>query len=108
MSEVSEISSIVSAGVGVASALGTAISFLWARVELTNRRTKQALKKCEDRESEGRIRHHQQLTVIELLWQEIKRIAPDADVLKRARKLLDAMKHEEGVKQSRDPLDGPN
>lgn len=105
MSSVSDLSNIITAGATVAGVLGGAISFLWARVEFTNRKTKQSLVKCEQREANSKERHLKQLTIIELLWQEIERLVPDALVLRRAKTLLNDMKHdEEATKLMRGPF----
>ena len=103
MSDVDTVSSVISAGAGVAGILGGAIAFLWGRVEWNNSKIKRELAKCQAREIAQRQREHQivignhehraALTiVIELLWQEIQRLSPDAIVLKRAKRLLDDLK----------------
>lgn len=89
---VGDATSIVAAGVSVASVLGGAIAWLWARVEKANREIRAELKKCEERETRGKARRSCLTTIIELFWQEVSRLAPESPVLKRAEKLLDDMK----------------
>lgn len=103
MSNVQEVSSVISAGVQVAGLLGGAIAFLWGRMEWSNAKIRRALQQCQRRETEAREREQAILsaskerrahltTIIELLWYEVSRLAPEALVLKRAKKLLDDVK----------------
>jgi hypothetical protein len=57
-----------------------------------------ALDECHQREAKGQERRAVQLTVIEILWQEIQRIAPKSKVLIRAKHHLEELKmfNEEG------------
>lgn len=88
----SSISEAILAGVAVLGALGTSGAFVWDKIEKRFKEIEAKLEKCERRERESQERRAVQLTVIELLWQEVKRLAPKADVLDRAHKLLDDLK----------------
>jgi len=88
----SGMSEIVTALVAAGGSIGTAIAFIWNKVERRFKSIETQLKECERREREGTERRAAQLTVIELLWQEVKRLAPDAYILERAKKLLDDLK----------------
>ena len=87
-----ETSEIITAGLAVCSSLAVAAKFVWAKIETRFDAIEEKLKACENREREGHERRAAQLTVIELLWQEVKRLAPDAYVLERAKALLDDLK----------------
>lgn len=82
----------ITAVVTLLGALGTAIAWIWDKIDkrITSLETKVA--DCEAREDAGMERRAVQLTVIELLWQEVERIAPASPVLARAKKLLDDLK----------------
>jgi hypothetical protein len=95
MSNLSDYSSVVIAGITAVSTLGSGIAFVWARLEYTNKKTQIALKKCEEREQFSRERRAALTTVIELLWQEIKRLSPASEVLRRSKRLLDDIRHKE-------------
>lgn len=94
---VGDASSIVSVGLSVAGVLGTAVTWLWARVEKSNKEIRAELRKCSEREIRGREKHLAMTTIVELLWQEVERLTPDAKILKRARKLLDDMKFKDAA-----------
>lgn len=83
---------IITAGVAALGTLGGGIAWIWDKIDkrITSLETKVA--DCEAREDAGFERRSVQLTVIELLWQEVERIAPASPVLARAKKLLDDLK----------------
>ena len=97
-----DISGVVTAGATIAGLLGGAISFVWVRFEITHRTVKKELQKCNEREARGRERRGVLTTVIELLWQEVQRLAPDAHILLRAKKLLDDIRMEDHKTDERD------
>lgn len=88
----SEMSEVITAAVAACGSVGAAVAFIWNKVEKRFTLIEQQLEECEQRERDGQERRIAQLTVIELLWQEVKRLAPDAYVLERAKKLLDDLK----------------
>ncbi|WP_226018408.1 hypothetical protein [Novosphingobium sp. FKTRR1] len=71
---------------------GGAITWIWNKVEKRFKRIEAELEHCRMREIDALERRGTHLTVIELLWNEIKRFAPDSDVLDRAHYLLDRLK----------------
>jgi hypothetical protein len=84
---------IATIAVSALTPLGAAIGFVWVKVEKRFGAIDTALAECRDRERESLTRRSVQLTVIELLWQEVRRYAPDSDVLRRAKHLLDELKN---------------
>lgn len=84
---------IVAVG-GVLGALGGGIRFVWNKFEARFQKIEAQLEECHQREQAHHERRAVQLTVIELLWQEVKRLAPDTPVLDRAKRLLDGLKKE--------------
>ena len=89
---IQDISSLISAGIGVAGLLASGLGFLWGRVELNNKRMKRELQKCEDREKNGREERGILTMIIELMWQEIETLSPGSKVLRRAQRHLDRLK----------------
>lgn len=85
---------IIVAGGGFFGVLGGGIRFVWNKVEARFQKIETQLEECHQRELQHQERRAVQLTVIELLWQEVKRLAPDAGVLDRAKRLLDGLKKE--------------
>lgn len=83
---------IIGIGVAALTPLGAAGAFVWNKIEKRFGQIETQLEECHDRERDSLDRRAVQLTVIELLWQEVKRLAPDADILVRAKKLLDDLK----------------
>lgn len=83
---------IIGAIVGGLSTVGGGAAFIWNKVEKRLAAFEAQLDECEKRERESLDRRAVQLTVIELLWQEVTRLAPETAVLKRAKKLLDDLK----------------
>ena len=73
-------------------AFGGSVKWLWDKIEKRFMLIEQKLDECHKREMEGVERRSKQVTVIELLWQEVQRIAPDSKVFERAKKLLDELK----------------
>lgn len=78
---------------------GGGIAFVWNKIEARFRKIEGQLDECHTRERQHQAREHEhqerravQLTVIELLWQEVSRLAPETNVLVRAKRLLDGLK----------------
>lgn len=83
---------LITAVVGLLTALGAVGKFVWDKVEARFKAIELELAKCHKREDASRERRAVQLTVIELLWLEVKRHLPDSPALERARKLLEDLK----------------
>lgn len=92
-----QITEIVTAGVAASGAIGAAIAFVWAKIEKRFGEIDAQLKECHQRENETQKHRALHLAVIELLWQEVERLAPDAKILKRAKSLLDDLKSGGGM-----------
>lgn len=87
-----DIAGIITAIVALLALLGGGFRFLWNKIEARFCYIESELEKCRRREIASSERRSIQVTVIELLWQEVKRHMPDSDVLVRAKKLLDDLK----------------
>lgn len=82
---------------GILSAIGGGIAFIWNKVEKRFSRIETELEHCRKRETSERQINSVRLAVIELLWQEVERLAPEGSrVLARAKSLLDNLKSAEG------------
>lgn len=99
----SELAPIITALTGLLIAVAGGARFVWNKIEkralareaeYTARfvKVETALDECHEREAKGQERRAVQLTVIEILWQEIQRIAPKSQVLVRAKHHLDELK----------------
>ncbi len=86
------IAEIITASGIALGTIGGGVAFIWNKVEQRFKHIEAQLLECQKRETESHERRGAQITVIELLWQELMRVAPDALVLKRAKKLLDDLK----------------
>lgn len=82
---------VTAAGVAFGS-VGGGVAFIWNKIEKRFGQIENQLDACEGRERADLKRRAVQLTVIELLWQEVTRFAPGNPVLVRAKKLLDDLK----------------
>lgn len=90
---------IITASTGVLTVSGGGIAFVWNKVEKGLHEVRTQLEECQKREAAHNTRAAAQLTVIELLWQEVdRRSRGDNPVLKRAGKLLDDLKEKERAK----------
>jgi putative protein kinase ArgK-like GTPase of G3E family len=87
-----ELAGIIAAIVPLLALLGAGIRFLWNKIEARFVAVETALDECHEREARSHERRAVQLTVIEILWQEIQRIAPKSQVLVRAKHHLDELK----------------
>ena len=86
------VADIITASVAALVPLGGGVAFVWNKVEQRFKHIEAQLDECHKRETDSHERRGAQITVIELLWQELMRVAPDAPVLKQAKKLLDDLK----------------
>lgn len=87
-----DLAAIITASVGLLAALGGGARFVWNKIEARFARVEAALEQCHERELRSQTRRAVQLTVIELLWQEVQRLAPRSKVLDRARHHFDELK----------------
>lgn len=88
----SSLAEIITASIAGLGSVGGAAAFVWNKIEKRFNEIDLKLLECEKRERQSQERRAVQLTVIELLWQEVKRLTPKADVLDRAHKLLEDLK----------------
>lgn len=86
------VGEIVIAGIGALGTIGGGIAFVWDKLEKRFVDIEAKLSECHAREMVGQERRAVQLTVIELLWQQVERLEPGAPVLARAKRLLDELK----------------
>jgi len=87
-----ELAALITASTGVLGSAGVAIKFLWDRIEKRFTNIETDLEKCRERELETKEHRAVHLTVIELMWVELRRFDPESLVLERAKKLLDSLK----------------
>ena len=91
----SDTASIITATIGALVPIGGGIAFVWGKVESRLSHIEGELEKCRQREGDAQKRQGIYVAVIELLWQEIKRLHPgdkEPATLDRAKKLLDDLK----------------
>lgn len=91
----SDLAAIITALVGATVPIGGGIAFIWNKIERRFDDIEGELEKCRQREVEGQHKAGIHIAVIELLWQEIKRLHPgdnEPATLDRAKKLLDSLK----------------
>lgn len=84
----------ITALTGLAGAAGVACRFVWNKIERRFETIDAELDKCRERETASQKRSGVYVTVIELLWVEIKRLHPGTEppTLARATKLLNSIK----------------
>lgn len=87
-----EIAGLITAVVGLLGAGGTGIKFLWDKIEKRFTHIEGELEKCREREEKTKDHRAIHLTVIELIWAELRRFDPQSLVLVRAKELLDDLK----------------
>lgn len=94
----SDLAAIIGAAGGLAATFGGGVAFIWGKVDARMAKLEAEQAECERRADRAKDRSAVQLTVIELLWQEVKRLAPEmtTPVLDRAQKLMDGLKKEPG------------
>lgn len=88
----SELAALITSGVALLGAGGTGIKFLWDKIEKRFTLIEDELKKCQERELKTKDHRAVHLTVIELIWAELRRFDPQSAVLERAKHLLDDLK----------------
>lgn len=85
----SDWAAIIGSSVGVLGAIGASGRFVWNKIEKRFAVVEAELGECRKSHKAADGHRAVQTTVIELLWQEVERLAPGAGVLQRAKKLLD-------------------
>lgn len=93
MGAVQQLPDLLEAGAAAVTALSGAITWLWVRINRMQAEVKADLELCEDARAT-------QLIVIELLWQECKRLNPKSAVLKRGEEVLEKLKQREALRQA--------
>lgn len=88
----SEWAAIITAIGGLLTVVGGGLSFLWVKVEKGFHAIEVALEECRKRESAINRINATQLTVIELIWNDLKKTQPKSGTLARAHKLLEDLK----------------
>lgn len=96
----SQLSDMIAALAAAAVPIGGGAAFVWNKIESRFREIDKQLEECRNREylhletqTADAERRARQLTVIELLWQEVTRLSPDGNnILIRAKRLLDGLK----------------
>lgn len=83
---------LITALVGVLGALGAAARFVWNKLERRFTEIEAKLEECHKREQDSQHRRGILNLAIELLWQEVERLAPKSRALGRVRKHLDELK----------------
>lgn len=92
MTNAAEMIAAIGGLAGLLATLGGGAAFVWNKVEARFTTIEGKLAECEKREDESHERRATLLIVIELLWAEVKHLDPEADVLGRAKDLLDKLK----------------
>lgn len=88
---------IVGTGGAVLGPVGAAGAFVWRKIERRFTKVEGELEECRKSHKEADGSRAVQLTVIELMWQELERVAPASAVLKRAKRLLDGANKQTGA-----------
>ena len=83
---------LASAAVLVLGSIGGGARWMWLQIRGRFEAIDIELEHCRTRERDDQERRGIQLSVIEILWQEVERVAPGSTVLRRAKKLLDDLK----------------
>jgi hypothetical protein len=83
---------IIGAIATLLTVLGGALRFLWNKVERRFNEIEQHLEACREREVAASRINATQLTVIELIWNDLKKLQPKSGTLARAHKLLEDLK----------------
>lgn len=83
---------IIGAIATLLTVIGGALRFLYLKLERRFTDIEAQLEACRRREMAATRINSTQLTVIELLWSEVKRIQPRSNALQRAHKLLEDLK----------------
>lgn len=87
-----EWAAIITAIGGLLTVIGGGLSFLWVKVEKGFKSIEADLKQCREQETAVNRINATQLTVIELIWNDLKKLQPKSGTLARAHKLLEDLK----------------
>lgn len=90
--DAAQITAVGTASVAGLGSIGAGCRFVWKKVEARFAAIEAELVHCRNRERADQERRAIQLSVIEILWQEVERVTPDSFVLRRAGKLLDGLR----------------
>ena len=83
---------IIAAIATLLTVVGGALRFLWNKVERRFDEIEAQLEACREREVAGARINATQLTVIELIWNDLKKLQPKSGTLARAHRLLEDLK----------------
>ena len=87
-------SDILAASVALLTVAGGGVAFVWNKIEQRFRHIEHDLEQCRKRETFVFEQAALRLTIIELLWAEVIRLAPKSAALTRVKKLLDDVKQD--------------
>jgi uncharacterized membrane protein len=88
----SDLGIIISAAIGALAPVGAGVAFIWNKVERRFNEIEDQLEACRRREIAASRINATQLTVIELIWNDLKKLQPKSGTLARAHKLLEDLK----------------
>lgn len=83
---------IITAIAALLPVFGGGVAFVWNKVERRFSAIERQLEDCHKREKSAARINSTQLTVIELIWNDLKKLQPESGTLARAQKLLDDLK----------------
>lgn len=83
---------LITAVVALLGALGAAAKFVWNKLEKRFLEIEEKLEECRKQEQVSNHRRGVLNLAVELLWQEVERLAPKSLALGRVRKHLDELK----------------
>jgi hypothetical protein len=83
---------IIGAIASLLTILGGALRFLWIKIAQRFDQIEDQLEACREREAASMRINATQLTVIELIWNDLKKLQPKSGTLARAHKLLEDLK----------------
>ena len=86
------VAELVALFTAIGTPLVTAAGFVWRKIEARFKEIESELDKCRQGREIDQERRTTQVSVIEILWQEIMRLAPDSPALQRADKLMGDLK----------------
>lgn len=92
MADGATLAALIVAGTGVLGTIGGGIKFIWGKVEKRFQAIEAQLLECRANEQAHAKKDAVKLTVIELLWYEVRTHNPGSAVLERARNLMDSLK----------------
>lgn len=94
MSNANDVLATVVGSGGALTLIGAGVRFVWNKIETRFQAIEGELQHCRERELSAQASRGVHIAVIELLWQELKRFAPEPnnDAFARAKKLLDGIK----------------